>query len=56
MASTMAKLSRDKIMVSYAKDYPEYGFEKHSGYGTKAHYDAIKKHGLIPLHRKSFIN
>jgi len=56
MASIMAKVSRDKIMVSYAKDYPEYGFEKHSGYGTKAHYDAIKKHGLIPLHRKSFIN
>ncbi len=55
-ASIVAKVSRDKVMANYAKEYPDYGFEKHSGYGTKAHYDAIKKHGLIPLHRKSFIN
>lgn len=54
-ASIIAKVSRDKVMTNHAKEYPEYGFEKHSGYGTKAHYDAIKKHGATPLHRKSFL-
>jgi ribonuclease HII len=54
-ASIIAKVSRDKIMANHAKEYPEYGFEKHSGYGTKAHYDAIKKHGVTPLHRKTFM-
>ncbi len=54
-ASIIAKVSRDKIMANYAKEYPEYGFEKHSGYGTKAHYEAIKKHGVTPLHRKNFM-
>ena len=56
MASIMAKVTRDRIMTNFALKYPEYGFEKHSGYGTKAHYDAIKKHGQTPLHRKSFIH
>jgi len=56
MASIMAKVTRDRIMTNYAVEYPEYGFEKHSGYGTKAHYEAIKKHGQTPLHRKSFIH
>lgn len=56
MASIMAKVTRDRIMVNYAKEYPEYGFEKHSGYGTKAHYTAIKKHGQTPIHRKTFIH
>jgi len=56
MASIMAKVSRDRIMEKYGKEYPEYGFEKHSGYGTKAHYEAIKKHGQTPIHRKSFIH
>jgi ribonuclease HII len=56
MASIMAKVSRDRIMVQYSKDYPGYGFEKHVGYGTKAHYEAIKVHGQTPIHRKSFIH
>ncbi|MEI7688840.1 MAG: ribonuclease HII [Candidatus Nomurabacteria bacterium] len=56
MASIVAKVTRDAVMTKYAKDYPEYGFECHSGYGTKAHYDAIKKHGQTPIHRKSYIH
>lgn len=56
MASIMAKVSRDRIMINYAKVYPEYGFEHHVGYGTKAHYLAIKKHGQTPIHRKTFIH
>lgn len=56
MASIMAKVSRDRIMTKYAKVYPEYGFENHSGYGTKAHYTAIKAHGQTPIHRKSYIH
>ena len=55
-ASIIAKVSRDRIMTNYSKEYTEYGFEKHSGYGTKAHYDAIKKHGQTPIHRKTFIH
>lgn len=55
-ASIMAKVSRDRVMVNYAKIYPEYGFDKHVGYGTKAHYAAIKKHGQTPIHRKTFIH
>jgi ribonuclease HII len=55
-ASIVAKVSRDKVMADYAKDYPEYRFENHAGYGTKAHYTAIKKHGVTVLHRKSFLN
>jgi ribonuclease HII len=54
-ASIVAKVSRDRLMSDYAKEYIEYGFESHSGYGTRAHYDAIKKHGRTPLHRKSFL-
>lgn len=56
MASIMAKVMRDRIMTKYGKVYPEYGFENHSGYGTKAHYEAIKKHGITVLHRKTFLN
>jgi ribonuclease HII len=56
MASIMAKVSRDRIMTKCAVEYPEYGFEKHVGYGTKAHYEAIKKHGQTPIHRKTFIH
>lgn len=56
LASIVAKVSRDAIMTKYAKDYPEYGFEKHMGYGTRAHYAAIKTHGQTPIHRKSFIH
>ena len=56
LASIVAKVSRDKVMEIFAQKYPEYGFDKHMGYGTKAHYDAIKKHGQTPIHRKSFIH
>ena len=53
-ASILAKVTRDRIMVEMAKRYPEYGFENHKGYGTKAHVEAIERHGLCPIHRKSF--
>ena len=56
LASIVAKVSRDNVMQNFAKEYPEYGFENHAGYGTKAHYEAIKKHGTTSLHRKTFIN
>ena len=56
LASIIAKVSRDKIMRRYAKKYPKYGFEKHVGYGTKAHYEAIKNYGQTAIHRKSFIH
>jgi ribonuclease HII len=55
-ASIVAKVSRDRIMEKYAEKYPMYGFDKHSGYGTKAHYEALKKYGKSPIHRKSFIH
>lgn len=53
-ASVLAKVSRDRVMREYDETYPEYGFAKHKGYGTKAHYAAIEKHGLCPIHRPSF--
>ncbi|SFP78406.1 ribonuclease HII [Hydrogenimonas thermophila] len=53
-ASILAKVTRDRYMVELSKKYPQYGFEKHKGYGTKAHIDAIAKNGLSPVHRKSF--
>ena len=55
LASIVAKVARDKKMVALAKKFPEYGFEKHKGDGTRAHYAAIKKHGITPHHRKSFL-
>lgn len=54
-ASILAKVTRDKLMVELSKKYPEYGFEKHKGYGTKQHVEAIKKYGILPIHRKSFL-
>ncbi len=54
LASILAKVSRDRVMVSLAKMHPEYGFEKHKGYGTKAHIEAIQKFGLSPMHRRSY--
>lgn len=54
LASIVAKVTRDIYMKEKAKDFPEYGFEIHKGYGTKKHTDAIRKHGLSTLHRKSF--
>ena len=53
-ASILAKVSRDKIMVSYGKKHPNYGFEYHKGYGTKMHRDAVVGHGLCSIHRASF--
>lgn len=50
----IAKVERDRMMIEIAKDYPEYGFDSHVGYGTLQHRDAIKQHGLTPLHRTSF--
>ena len=53
--SILAKVTRDRIMVSYDDMYPEYGFAKHKGYGTKQHSDAIRAYGPCPIHRKSFL-
>ena len=53
-ASVIAKVERDKIMLNYSKEYPEYKFEKHKGYGTKLHFDALKEFGPCKIHRKSF--
>lgn len=54
-ASIVAKVYRDNLMKEYAKKYPEYGFEKHKGYGTKNHIETIKEIGPCKLHRKTFI-
>lgn len=54
-ASILAKVTRDRYMREMAQVYPEYGFEKHKGYGTKAHYAAIEQYGICPLHRKTFL-
>ena len=53
-ASIVAKVFRDRIMMDLDKKYPKYGFKKHKGYGTKEHLNSIRKHGLCPLHRKTF--
>ena len=54
-ASILAKVSRDRFMIKMAEKYPEYGFEKHKGYGTKAHYQALETYGVCPIHRKTFL-
>lgn len=53
-ASILAKVSRDRYMCEIAKEYPEYSFEKHKGYGTKVHTDAIIQNGYSPIHRRTF--
>lgn len=53
-ASIIAKVYRDKLMSELDLVYPEYGFAKHAGYGTKAHFEALRRHGACPIHRKSF--
>ena len=53
-ASILAKVTRDREMIEMAKKYPEYGFEKHKGYGTKAHMEALVKFDRCPIHRKTF--
>lgn len=54
-ASILAKVSRDDLMLEAAKQYPQYGFDVHKGYGTKAHYEALEKYGPCPLHRQTFL-
>lgn len=54
-ASILAKVSRDHYMMELAQRYPQYGFEKHKGYGTKLHYEMLAVHGLSPVHRRSFL-
>ncbi len=54
-ASIVAKVTRDRLMIEYAKEYPHYAFEKNKGYGTKAHYEGIEKVGICPIHRKTFL-
>lgn len=55
LASVVAKVLRDRHMVELASQYPAYGFEKHKGYGTKAHYEALTLHGATPEHRELFL-
>lgn len=54
-ASILAKVSRDRLMSEIDKQYPEYKFSQHKGYGTKLHYEMIEKYGISPVHRRSFL-
>lgn len=54
-ASILAKVTRDRLLLEYDEKYPEYGFKSHKGYGTKAHYEAIRKYGVTDIHRLSFL-
>lgn len=54
-ASILAKVTRDDCMLKLAEDYPQYGFEVHKGYGTKAHYEALAEYGPCPIHRMTFL-
>ena len=54
-ASILAKVTRDRFMTDMAEQYPEYGFDRHKGYGTAAHYAAIREFGPSPIHRMSFL-
>ena len=54
-ASVLAKVTRDDLMLTMAEEYPQYGFEIHKGYGTKAHYAALTAHGPSPIHRMTFL-
>ncbi|MGI5970733.1 MAG: ribonuclease HII [Oscillospiraceae bacterium] len=54
-ASIIAKVTRDRYMCELAKSYPQYGFEKHKGYGTKEHYEALRRYGPSPVHRVLFL-
>ena len=54
-ASVLAKVSRDRYMTALAKEYPQYRFEKHKGYPTELHYELILRHGISPVHRRSFL-
>jgi len=54
-ASILAKVSRDRWMVEAAKEYPQYCFEQHKGYGTKLHYEMLREYGISPIHRRTFL-
>lgn len=54
-ASILAKVTRDNLTMELAQQYPQYGFEIHKGYGTKAHYEALRQYGASPIHRRSFL-
>lgn len=54
-ASILAKVTRDNLMLELVQQYPEYGFDIHKGYGTKAHYEALRTYGPCPIHRRSFL-
>ena len=54
-ASILAKVTRDTFMEEMDKQYPEYGFAVHKGYGTRRHYDAIREYGMYPIHRRTFL-
>ena len=54
-ASILAKVSRDRVMLQLAEQYPEYHFEQHKGYGTAQHYEALRRFGPSPVHRPSFL-
>ena len=54
-ASVLAKVTRDDLMMTLAEEYPQYGFEIHKGYGTKAHYEALSTYGPSPVHRMTFL-
>ena len=54
-ASVLAKVTRDRYMLAMAEEYPQYGFEKHKGYGTALHYSALRSYGPCPIHRPSFL-
>ena len=54
-ASILAKVTRDRLMMKMDEQYPQYGFQKHKGYGTKAHYMALDEFGPLPVHRKTFL-
>ena len=54
-ASILAKVTRDRVMLEYAEQYPQYGFDVHKGYGTKRHYEALREFGPCPIHRQSFL-
>ena len=54
-ASIVAKVTRDRMMAEYAKEYPRYAFESNKGYGTAAHYAGIREHGMCPIHRRTFL-
>ena len=54
-ASILAKVERDRLMTGYAREYPQYGFERHKGYPTREHYKSLEEFGACPLHRRSFL-